>query len=130
MTGKRRSLAELAGSAITAVATDDHSTATSAAGTGNDTGTAGQAAKRPSRRRPAKPARPARWDELERKETRLRADQYEALTNLSRALNRQRSGGQRITENTLIRGAIDILLERKAQLTGSNEEELRKSVTN
>jgi hypothetical protein len=52
------------------------------------------------------------------------------LTTLSRALNRQRSGGQRITENTLIRVAIDILLERKAQLTGNTEEELRKSVTN
>ncbi|RFA06551.1 hypothetical protein B7R54_18845 [Subtercola boreus] len=67
---------------------------------------------------------------LERKETRLRSDQYARLTEYSRALSRAKNeGGERITENTLIRVAIDLLLERADKLQGSNEEELRKSVS-
>jgi hypothetical protein len=67
---------------------------------------------------------------LDRKETRLRSDQYERLTEHSRRLNRARQGGgERITENTLIRVAIDLLLERADDLAGSNEIELRNSVT-
>lgn len=55
-----------------------------------------------------------RYDQLERKETRLRPDQYNSLSELSRGLNRQRHGrGERITENTLIRVAIDLLLSEK-----------------
>lgn len=70
-----------------------------------------------------------RYDQLERKETRLRADQYSRLTELSRELNRQRQGqGERITENTLIRVAIDLLLARHADLAGSTEAELRASI--
>ncbi|WP_216364309.1 hypothetical protein [Subtercola boreus] len=67
---------------------------------------------------------------LERKETRLRSDQYARLTEYSRALSRAKNeGGERITENTLIRVAIDLLLERADKLQGSNEAELRKSVS-
>lgn len=67
---------------------------------------------------------------LERKETRLRADQYSKLTEYARRLNRVKSeGGERITENTLIRIAIDLLLDRADVLEGSNESELRNSVT-
>lgn len=70
-----------------------------------------------------------RYDQLERKETRLRPDQYNSLSELSRALNRQRHGrGERITENTLIRVAIDLLLKREAELAGSTEAELRASL--
>lgn len=70
-----------------------------------------------------------RYDQLERKETRLRPDQYSALSELSRALNRQRQGrGERITENTLIRVAIDLLLKREAELVGVTEAELRASL--
>ncbi|MEM1868241.1 MAG: hypothetical protein QXY83_05310 [Thermosphaera sp.] len=47
-----------------------------------------------------------------RKECRLRPDQLDALTALARRLNRERKGkGERITENTLIRWAVDKLLQ-------------------
>ncbi len=71
-----------------------------------------------------------KWQRLERKELRLRADQLDELARLRRALNRQRGGeGERITENTLIRVAVDMLLARAGKLRGSTEDELRKSVT-
>jgi hypothetical protein len=67
---------------------------------------------------------------LERKELRLRADQLDELARLRRGLNRQRGGeGERITENTLIRVAVDLLLARTGQLRGTTEDELRQSVT-
>ncbi len=61
---------------------------------------------------------------LVRKETRLREDQLEKLTVLTRSLNRQRRGGERITENTLIRVAIDLLLSQSEELSGATEAEL------
>jgi hypothetical protein len=70
-----------------------------------------------------------RFDELERKEARVRLDQYEALQTLSRQLNRSRNRrGERITENTLIRVAIDLLLSRQGEVAGTTEAELRESV--
>jgi hypothetical protein len=70
-----------------------------------------------------------RYDELDRKEARLRPDQYGRLSDASRRLNRLRDGtGDRITENTLIRVAIDLLLTREADLSGVTEAELRASV--
>lgn len=67
---------------------------------------------------------------LTRKETRVREDQYTELTALTRSLMRQRiSKRERITENTLIRVAIDLLLAHRDQLHGSDEDELRRSVT-
>jgi hypothetical protein len=67
---------------------------------------------------------------LERKETRLRVDQYEALTVHARRLNRAKGpGGERITENTLIRVAIDLLLKNADQLSGPDETSLRNSVS-
>jgi hypothetical protein len=100
----------------------------------------------PSRQRsPARPRRPRtaatgttgltesqtpKWQRLERKELRLRADQLDDLARLRRGLNRQRRGeGERITENTLIRVAVDLLLARASELRGLTEDELRKSVT-
>lgn len=75
------------------------------------------------------PGQWVRYDQLERKETRLRPDQYSALSELSRSLNRQRRGrGDRITENTLIRVAIDLLLSREAELAGATEADLRTSL--
>ncbi len=65
---------------------------------------------------------------LIRKETRLREDQLEKLTVLTRKLNRQRRGGERITENTLIRVALDLLLEQSEELKGSTESELREAL--
>ena len=76
-----------------------------------------------------RPGEWVRYDELLRKETRLRADQYSRLTELSRRLNRERRGrGERITENTLIRVAIDLLLDRHDDLAGNTETELRQSM--
>lgn len=67
--------------------------------------------------------------EYDRKEIRLRGDQFSALTALSRQLNRSRAGqGERLTENTLIRVAIDLLLEQNDQLEGADEQQLRQSV--
>ena len=104
------------------------------------------AAEKPEPRRPA-PRRVARgprdagttgvtesqipkWQRLERKELRLRADQLDELARIRRTLNRRRGGeGERITENTLIRVAVDMLLGRAGKLRGTTEDELRKSVT-
>lgn len=91
-------------------------------------------AERPSRavapRRDSSPARTVGgYRSYERKEARLRPDQYARLTEESRRLNRaKKPGGERITENTLIRIAIDLLLERSDNLAGASEGELRKSV--
>jgi hypothetical protein len=74
-------------------------------------------------------ASPARYSDFQRKDIRLRADQQNALTEHARRLNRAKgSGGQRITDNTLIRVAIDLLLSRADKLAGSDEAELRHSV--
>jgi hypothetical protein len=71
-----------------------------------------------------------KWQRLERKGLRLRADQLDELARIRRTLNRQRGGeGERITENTLIRVAVDMLLGRAGKLRGTTEDELRKSVT-
>jgi hypothetical protein len=60
-----------------------------------------------------------------RKECRLRPDQLDALTALARRLNRERKGkGERITENTLIRWAVDLFLQQnreKVQVLTSEE---------
>lgn len=67
---------------------------------------------------------------LTRKEARVREDQYAALSVLARTLmRRRRIKDERITENTLIRVAIDLLLAHQDQLRGATEDELRESVT-
>jgi hypothetical protein len=97
--------------------------------------------RRPAPRRVARGTRDAgtagvtesqipKWQRLERKELRLRADQLDELARIRRTLNRKRGGeGERITENTLIRVAVDMLLGRAGKLRGTTEDELRKSVT-
>jgi hypothetical protein len=68
--------------------------------------------------------------QLERKEIRLSRAQQSELTELSRDINKARKGkGERITENTLIRIAIELLLKQKDNLTGVTELELLNSVT-
>lgn len=67
--------------------------------------------------------------QLERKEVRLRLDQLDTLTGLVRRLNRTRKGkGERLTENTLIRVAIDLLVENADRLQGTTEDELLASL--
>ena len=66
---------------------------------------------------------------LIRKEARLTELQIEQLTTISRKLNRQRRGrGERLTENTLIRVAIELLLSRAEELSGTTEAELLESL--
>ncbi|MDN5898571.1 MAG: hypothetical protein L0H74_00710 [Brachybacterium sp.] len=67
--------------------------------------------------------------QMARKEARIRHDQADALSALTRRLNRERRGaGERITDNTLIRVAIDMLLAQEAGLKGATEGDLRTSV--
>ena len=65
---------------------------------------------------------------LERKEARLRGDQVDSLASLARRVNRRKPsrGGERITENTLIRVAVDWLLGQEEYVGGSTEEEIRR----
>lgn len=117
----------------------------SSAGAGVIQGTSQDRADRPAEREakavprrpqkpPAKPARPVEgpmWRTLERKEVLFRPEQMTALTELRRELNRERGPGrgERITENTLVRVAVDMLLARSDEVRGITEEELRDSVT-
>jgi hypothetical protein len=72
----------------------------------------------------------AKFALLTRKDARVRADQDAALTALAKTLMRRRPAkAERITENTLIRVAIDLLLAHADELRGSTEDELRGSVT-
>jgi hypothetical protein len=72
----------------------------------------------------------AKFARLTRKDARVRADQDAALTALAKTLMRRRPAkAERITENTLIRVAIDLLLAHADELRGSTEDELRDSVT-
>ena len=68
--------------------------------------------------------------ELTRKEARFRQDQLNDLTTLTRQLNRRRaSTGERITDNTLIRVAVDMLLKVADALDGATEAELLSAVS-
>ncbi|GAA3755968.1 hypothetical protein GCM10022240_06070 [Microbacterium kribbense] len=70
-----------------------------------------------------------RFARMARKDARIRVDQDAALTALARSLMRQRRvKAERITENTLIRVAIDLLLAHADELRGSTENELRDGI--
>ncbi len=67
--------------------------------------------------------------DLTRKEARFRPDQLNDLTTLTRQINRRRaSTGERITDNTLIRVAVDMLLRVADSLDGATEADLLQSV--
>lgn len=82
--------------------------------------------------RAAKAAKGAtHWTEYERLEARLRDEQVEQLDRLVRRLNKRRGGvGERITKNSLLRIATDLLLDRQDALAGYTEEEIRASLRN
>jgi hypothetical protein len=88
----------------------------------------------PRVRRPAARAEPfvpalPKYKRLDRKELLIWPDQITDLGLLSRRLNRARGGaGERLTQNTLIRVAVALLLSRQAELGGTTEEELRRSL--
>lgn len=66
---------------------------------------------------------------FERKEARLRTDQLTNLTLRARQLNKSKNkDADRITDNTLIRIAVDLLLSRADELAGGDEAALRKSL--
>lgn len=66
---------------------------------------------------------------LVRKETRLRDDQQNQLTVEARRLNRAKAAGTpRITDNTLIRIAVDLLLDRVSRASGDDEASILRSL--
>ncbi|MCY0924549.1 MULTISPECIES: hypothetical protein [unclassified Streptomyces] len=71
-----------------------------------------------------------RYLTLERKEVRLRGSQLADLADLRRRINAQRTDRTEIiTDNTLIRIAVDYLLVQGAgRLKGNTEDELRMSL--
>lgn len=70
-----------------------------------------------------------RYLALVRTEARMREDQAADLAALRRRVMAARTSKQeRITENTLLRVAIDLLLAHGDELTGNTEDELRRSV--
>lgn len=107
---------------------DDHAT------TAHDTSTtvpeveAPEAPEAASTVVPGRAKAPAKYLQLVRKEARFTDDQLQGLTALTRQLNRTRNGtGERITDNTIIRVAVDLILTDD-RLAGTTEHELRKSV--
>ena len=71
-----------------------------------------------------------RYQQMIRKEARLRPDQVDALARLRRRITRARTTrAETITDNTLVRVAVDLLLARADELHGDTEDELRRSVT-
>jgi hypothetical protein len=70
-----------------------------------------------------------RYLRLMRKETRISQAQADQLSSTVRSLNQARRGeGERITDNTLIRVAIGLLLERLDDLQGTTEAQLFQSL--
>jgi len=85
--------------------------------------------RRPEPRREPPPPSLPKYKRLDRKELLAWPDDITALGLLTRRLNRARGGaGERITQNTLIRVAMALLLSRAQDLAGTTEEELRRSL--
>ncbi|WP_211096869.1 hypothetical protein [Arthrobacter echini] len=74
-----------------------------------------------------KAAKKPSWEEMDRKEVRVYGDQVLALTTLRMKINKGKKGPERITDNTLIRTAIDLLLQHQDELGGVTENEIRAS---
>jgi hypothetical protein len=96
-------------------------------------GQAGQAEANGHGQTPAVPesrtAEVPKWQTLERKEARLRGDQVELLTALRKQVAAQRRDrSEIITDNTLIRIAVDLLAAHRHRLRGDTEEELLRSI--
>lgn len=81
-----------------------------------------------------RPGAGPKYQQLRRRESRVHHDQADALTLLTRRLNKARrqpdgtTVGERITDNTLLRVAIDLLLARSDDLRGTTEAELAASL--
>lgn len=82
----------------------------------------------PRSKQTAEPELPA-YLRLVRKETRLREDQQNQLTLHARKLNRAKAAGTaRITDNSLIRVAVDLLLSRIEKASGDDERAILESL--
>lgn len=69
------------------------------------------------------------YEKLHVKAARIHDLQNDALVEIARDLNRARKGqGHRITENTLIRLALDLLIKHRDDLHGTTEAELAASL--
>lgn len=67
---------------------------------------------------------------MRRMDARLRPDQISALADLRERVARNRADrSERISESTLVRIAVDLLLARSDRLTGDTETALRESVS-
>lgn len=72
---------------------------------------------------------PARYLTFERTDARLRPDQVTALGALRKRVAANRTDrSERITDNTLLRLAVDLLLKNAAHITGNTEEEMRRAL--
>lgn len=70
-----------------------------------------------------------RYRQMVRTEARLRPDQVADLAALRRRVAAAREvKEERITDNTLVRIAVDLLLAHSDQLAGDTEDQLRASV--
>lgn len=70
-----------------------------------------------------------RYKTFTRTEARLRPDQVTALGELRRLVAAARTDrGERFTDNTFLRVAVDLLLAHREQLHGNTEAELRASL--
>ena len=86
------------------------------------------ASPRPPAPRPAAEATP-RYLEMQRVDGRIRPDQSEDLAALRRRILRGRADrSERITDNTLLRVAVDLLLARVDELAGDTEDEMAASL--
>jgi len=83
---------------------------------------------RPPAPRPAAEAVP-RYLEMQRVDGRIRPDHSEDLAALRRRILRGRADrSERITDNTLLRVAVDLLLARVDELAGDTEDEMAASL--
>lgn len=112
-------------------AVDDSSPISAPKRAQSNTGAASVPAKRkPAVSKPSPKVEPsATYLRFVRKETRLRDDQQNALTQHARRLSRARTQpGPRITDNTLIRVAVDLLLTRIEKASGDDEAAILESL--
>jgi len=116
----RANLGELLGS----IGADEYDPEVAQAGApGRDALTVSSRSERPE------PGAGAPYLQLVRKETRLREDQLSELTRHARRLTRARTtAGQRITENSLIRIGVDLLLARIDRAVGDDEAAIAESL--
>lgn len=70
-----------------------------------------------------------RYQTFPRSEARLRPDQLTALAELRRRVAARRTDrSERVTDNTLLRLAVDLLLQHADRIQGNTEEQMRRAL--